>query len=116
MALYCASCGKQLNEDARFCSSCGRPVGSPPVEACGHPPGLVPSLIRPRKGRKIAGVCQGLANRMGWDITLLRIIFVILGIITFPIWIVVYLIGWLVMPNEPVAPVPPDYSYINPTA
>jgi phage shock protein C len=100
MAVYCKSCGKALGDDARFCSACGQPVGGVVYSAR-------PGLIRPRAGRKVAGVCQGLANHLGWDVTLLRVITVILSIVTFPLGIIAYLIFWLVVPEEPlpVAPV-----------
>lgn len=102
MALYCANCGKQLVEDARYCSWCGQAVG-------GSPPRRAPKLIRPRQGRKIAGVCQGFADRMDWDVTLIRIIFAVLGIITFPVWDVIYLVCWIAMPNEPAVPLAPGF-------
>ncbi len=54
---------------------------------------------RPRDGRVIAGVCAGLARKLGIDALWVRIAFVLLvwfaGV---PIW--AYLIGWLLMPNE----------------
>ena len=31
-------------------------------------------LVRPRKGRVIAGVCSAVAVRFGWNITLVRIL------------------------------------------
>ena len=49
----------------------------------------------------IAGVMGGIAHRYGWSSTLLRVIFVIVSIASaaFP-GILVYLILWLLMPNE----------------
>ncbi len=51
--------------------------------------------------RMIAGVMGGLARRMGWSSTLLRVLFVIGSIASaaFP-GIIVYLALWLLMPNE----------------
>ncbi len=51
--------------------------------------------------RMIAGVMGGLARRMGWSSTLLRVLFVIGSIasVAFP-GIIVYLALWLLMPNE----------------
>jgi phage shock protein C len=101
MASYCAACGASLSDGARFCSSCGKSVG--PVAYAGSPRG---PLARPRAGRKIAGVCQGLANQYGWDITLTRVIAVLLVVFTFPIGLLAYGLFWLIMPEEPlVAPV-----------
>ena len=49
----------------------------------------------------LAGVMGGIAQRFGWSSTLVRIIFVILSIASaaFP-GILVYLILWLLMPEE----------------
>ena len=51
--------------------------------------------------RMIAGVMGGIARRLGWSSTLLRVLFVIGSIASaaFP-GIIVYLILWLLMPNE----------------
>jgi phage shock protein C len=53
-------------------------------------------------GRKIAGVCQGLANQYGWDVTWTRVITVLLVIFTFPVGALGYVLFWLIMPEEPV--------------
>lgn len=56
-------------------------------------------LVRPRKGRFIAGVCAGLARRFGMPTALVRIIAVIAMIFAgLPLW--VYLVLWIVIPNE----------------
>ena len=56
-------------------------------------------LVRPRKGRFIAGVCAGLARRFGIPVALVRIIAVIAMIFAgLPLW--VYLVLWIVIPNE----------------
>ncbi|MGO2111802.1 MAG: PspC domain-containing protein [Pseudoclavibacter sp.] len=57
------------------------------------------ALTRPRSGRVLAGVCLGVARRFGWDVTVVRIVSVV-GVIFFglPVWI--YLLLWLLMPNE----------------
>lgn len=59
------------------------------------------SLSRSRHDRMLAGVIGGIARRFGWNSTLLRVIYVILSIISvaFP-GILVYLILWLLMPEE----------------
>jgi phage shock protein C len=52
----------------------------------------------------IAGVMGGLAQRFGWNSTLLRVLFVLVSLASaaFP-GIIVYLILWLVMPEEGAA-------------
>lgn len=51
--------------------------------------------------RMIAGVMGGVAKRLGWSSTLLRVVFVIVSLASaaFP-GILVYLILWLLMPEE----------------
>ncbi len=59
------------------------------------------TLSRSLNDRMIAGVMGGVARRMGWSSTLLRVLFVIGSIASaaFP-GILVYLIMWLLIPNE----------------
>ena len=49
----------------------------------------------------IAGVCGGLAEWLGWDVTLVRVLYVLVSILSvaFP-GIIVYLILWAVMPRQ----------------
>ncbi|KGM51734.1 stress-responsive transcriptional regulator [Lysobacter concretionis Ko07 = DSM 16239] len=58
-------------------------------------------FTRSRSDRIIAGVLGGIAQRFGWSSTLLRVLFVLVSIASaaFP-GIVVYLILWLLMPEE----------------
>lgn len=57
-------------------------------------------LARSRTNRMIAGVCGGLANWLGWDPTLVRVLYVVVSVISaaFP-GILVYLVLWVVMPQ-----------------
>ncbi|KIP85996.1 MULTISPECIES: PspC domain-containing protein [unclassified Stenotrophomonas] len=59
------------------------------------------TLSRSLSDRMIAGVIGGIAHRFGWSPTLLRILFVVVSIASaaFP-GILVYLILWLLIPNE----------------
>ena len=56
-------------------------------------------LVR-SQNRMIAGVCAGIAEYFGWDVTLFRVVFVLVSILSvaFP-GILVYLIMWVVMPR-----------------
>ena len=59
-------------------------------------------LTRPRQGRKIAGVCAGLANYLGMDPTVVRVIYAILSLCTAIITgLIVYLILMLIIPEDP---------------
>ena len=49
----------------------------------------------------IAGVCAGIAEYFGWDIALVRILYLVLSIFSaaFP-GIIIYIILWIVMPER----------------
>jgi len=55
-----------------------------------------------RSSRKvIAGVCAGIAEYLGWDITLVRVLYLLISIFSaaFP-GVLVYIILWIVMPKS----------------
>ena len=58
-------------------------------------------LLRSRKHRMIAGVCGGLAEWLGWDPTLVRVLYVVGSIVSaaFP-GMLTYVILWAVMPES----------------
>lgn len=62
-----------------------------------------PQLLRPRRGRIIAGVCAALANRFGWNATLIRVLAVLSILLPGP-QVIAYVIAWIVIPAERVAP------------
>lgn len=108
MAVFCKNCGNSMNEGARFCSACGTQMNM-----AAHPVYTAQTrLIRPRTGRMIAGVCQGLANNYMWDVTWVRVITVLLAIFGGGAGIVAYVVFWVVMPEEPLA-LPPG-AYVPP--
>jgi phage shock protein C len=57
----------------------------------------------------IAGLCAGLADTYGWDLSLVRLIAALGIIFSGSIFFWAYLVGWIVVPEEPffVPPVPP---------
>jgi phage shock protein C len=57
------------------------------------------TLSRPRQGKVIAGVCAGLARRFGLSKTLVRLVFVIFGLVG--AGEVVYIVLWIMMPKDP---------------
>jgi phage shock protein C len=56
--------------------------------------------LRRTRQRLLAGVCGGLAEWLGWDRTLVRVLFVLVSILSaaFP-GILVYVILWIVIPE-----------------
>ena len=56
------------------------------------------TLVRPRSGKMLAGVCAGLANRFGISKGLVRIAFVIFGLVG--AGEIAYIVLWILMPKE----------------
>lgn len=58
-------------------------------------------LVRTRSEKIIAGVCGGIAQYLGWDPAIVRLLYVLVSIFSaaFP-GIIVYIILWIVMPDE----------------
>ena len=54
-------------------------------------------LVRPRHGKVIAGVCSALADRFGLPRTLVRIGFVIFGLVG--VGELVYIALWIIIPK-----------------
>jgi phage shock protein C len=57
------------------------------------------ALRRPGSGRIVAGVAAGVAEYLGVDVSIVRIVFVVLALVG-GVGIPAYLAGWLLMPSE----------------
>src|SRR5579864_939035 len=90
-SMYCNYCGKSIQDDANVCAYCGTRVG-----------GVIARkrLVRPREGRKIAGVCLGMGEYFDLDVTLVRVVWLITAFMT-GVGFLGYIIAWIVMPEEP---------------
>jgi phage shock protein PspC (stress-responsive transcriptional regulator) len=56
-------------------------------------------LVRPRQGRYVAGVCSALARATNTDPVLWRVLVAVLGVLS-GVGVLLYLIGWLIIPAE----------------
>jgi phage shock protein C len=57
------------------------------------------SLLRPRSGRIIAGVCAAIAIRFGWSPTVVRLAFLLSMLLPGP-QIIIYIALWVLVPAE----------------
>jgi len=59
-------------------------------------------LYRNRNNRMIAGVCAGLAEFFGIDVTIVRLVFAAGALLGFGSFILVYIVMFVVVPEEPI--------------
>ena len=94
--MFCTRCGSDLREIDRFCSQCGVNLASPysaPESQASRP------LSRILYNKKIAGVCAGFARYFDVDVTLMRVIWLILAFGT-GVGFVAYVVAWIVLPKD----------------
>ncbi len=59
-----------------------------------------PPLRRSRRHRIVAGVCGGIAERVGWSPFLVRVLFVVGAVLPIFPGALAYVVLWLVVPEE----------------
>ncbi len=64
----------------------------------GYRPGMSGELVRPSHGKIIAGVCAGIADRVGVSRSLVRLGFVLFGL--FGVGELIYIVMWILMPKR----------------
>jgi len=97
--MFCTKCGTETEERARFCAQCGTATGRGVQQL---PSTVYNRLSRPRDERKLAGVCAGVARYLGVDVTLVRILFVVLALWPVGVGLILYIVCWFAMPNDPL--------------
>jgi phage shock protein C len=106
--MFCTKCGTELREQDKFCFNCAAATGRGAPPPAQRP---AASLSRPMHEAKIAGVCAGFARYLGMDVTLVRVLWVVLTVFPLPCFgLVSYIVAWIVMPKDPVA-VPVRQAY-----
>jgi phage shock protein C len=96
--MYCTKCGVELQEKDIYCSQCGNATErAAQRQVVGQPRPLTRSIY----DKKIAGVCAGFANYLDVDVTIVRLVWLILTFVPPGIGLIAYIIAWIVMPREP---------------
>jgi phage shock protein C len=85
--MFCTRCGRELQSADSFCSGCGTPT--------------IPKkrLCRLLSEKKIAGVCAGVARYLDVDVTLVRLVWVLLTLVH-GFGILAYVVAWIVTPTD----------------
>jgi len=98
--MFCTKCGVTLRDEDRFCSQCGN------ATALGREiPPASRTLRLDKANKKVAGVCAGFARYFEMDVSLMRVLWLAMIIITGGLGLFVYIAAWLVVPADPTAPV-----------
>jgi len=95
--MFCTRCGSELREIDRYCSQCGSSVSGLQGPSSYAQP--VRRLARSMFDKKIAGVCAGFAHYFECDVTLMRVIWLILAFGT-GLGFIGYIVAWIAMPKD----------------
>lgn len=88
----CPYCAEEIRAEAVKCRFCGSHLSGNP---------LTQTWYRSSDGRRIAGVCAGLAEQFGISVTLVRLAFLLGTLVGGGMGLVLYAVLWVVMPLRP---------------
>ncbi len=89
--MFCTRCGVALRETDRFCSQCGTSVS--------FTHNRHRELSRPMMQKRIGGVCAGFARYFDCDITLMRVLWLVVSLGT-GVGFIAYVVAWIAMPKD----------------
>jgi phage shock protein PspC (stress-responsive transcriptional regulator) len=67
-----------------------------PVPGAGGPR----RLVRRRDDRMVAGVCSGVADYLGVDVTIVRLVTLLGAVFSGGTFLLAYLVAWVLLPEE----------------
>lgn len=106
--MICQNCKREIVEGSTYCYHCG----TRQVAAAGAGRATGKRLMRSRRDKKIAGVCAGVADYFELDVTIIRVVW-LLVLLLGGTGLLAYLVCWIIMPLEPEAgpaPIPAPQS------
>ena len=88
--MTCIRRGQDIEIESVYCRFCGAAAGGPPSHR----------LTRIRDGGRIAGVCAGIAAHFDTDVTVVRLLWVVLSIVPGALigGVIAYAAAWLLIP------------------
>ena len=95
--MFCTQCGVEFQGEAKFCSACGTasPAGRPAGQrAAGYRP-----LMLDKRNKKIAGVCAGFSRYLDMDVTLVRVLWLLVFFCA-GVGFLGYIAAWIIMPSD----------------
>lgn len=100
--MTCQRCAREIEADSTYCRFCGGRAGT----------GANRRLVRVPEQGKIAGVCAGLAKYFDTDVSLVRLLWVILSIVPGALigGVIAYGAAWVLMSTSDAASAPPALS------
>jgi phage shock protein C len=104
--MYCRNCGIQIGTEDKYCRECGHQTTVGAESRQQNASGYVDPrrLTRMSSGKKVAGVCAGLAQYFDVDVTLVRLLVVIGVFFSCGLVLLAYIMAWIIMPRDSQAP------------
>lgn len=89
--MTCAKCQRELEAESSYCRFCGTAV---------HSTGAARRFVRLKNEGKVAGICAGLAAYFDADVTIVRLVWVILSVIPGVLigGLIAYIVAWILTP------------------
>jgi phage shock protein C len=115
--MICKSCQRNIADGSRFCYNCGAPQVLTRAPDMASTTGGPKKLMRSSTNKKLGGVCAGLAEYFDMDVTLVRVLW-LLVVLCGGTGILLYIILWIVLPLAPVdvvvqTPAPPQTPIVT---
>jgi phage shock protein C len=109
--MNCPNCHRDIADYSNFCYYCGTRQNVAPAGGAYVQKRLMRSVV----DSKIAGVCGGIAEYLGVDSTIIRLIWVVAIFVPVPIFpaVVAYFVAWLIVPLAPAPVAAPSASHTD---